>query len=330
MRRGAGGTELAGLLQRAMDRRRALLEDPQVEGIRVFHGEFDGLSGLVVEQFGGVLVVQRHEGELKISDDEFRRLCAESMKLTRATAVYVKTFPKERGVRRPDLEAAHRERQPLMGDPADEEFPIGENGIRFNVRPFDGYAVGLFLDQRENRARVREMSAGRRVLNGFAYTCGFSVAAALSGAATVSVDTSKRYLEWGKRNFAATGLGLDDHMFICSDMRDYYARARRQGRAFDMVILDPPSFGRAGRKNRPFSLKQELDAIVAQAIDLLDDQGVLLLCSNLRGLSVGRLETAVAAAERSYEKIARPGLPADFAGDVDYAKSIMVRVGRRR
>jgi len=113
-----------------------------------------------------------------------------------------------------------------------EEYAVLENGIRFLVRPHDGHSTGLFLEHRDNRKRVRRLAAGRNMLNAFAYTCGFSVAAALGGAAgTVSVDVSKKYLEWGKCNFAANELNLADHRFICSDIFDYYRRARRRRHA---------------------------------------------------------------------------------------------------
>ena len=82
------------------------------------------------------------------------------------------------------------------GEAAPPQFPVHENGLSFLVRAYDGFSTGLFLDQRENRRRVRELASGKRVLNLFAYTCGFSVAAAAGGAAqTVSVDASVKHLE---------------------------------------------------------------------------------------------------------------------------------------
>src|SRR5262249_26088976 len=108
--------------------------------------------------------------------------------------------------------------QLIMGEAAPEEFLIRENGVQFAMRFTEGYSVGLFLDKRENRRRFltdyiapkfflkepgRGVEAGKfEVLNTFAYTCAFSVCAALAGARVTSLDLSKKYLEWGKRNFA--------------------------------------------------------------------------------------------------------------------------------
>ena len=100
--------------------------------------------------------------------------------------------------------------------------------------------MGLFLDQRDNRRRIRAQARGKDVLNLFAYTCGFSVAAAAGGAAsTVSVDLSPKALEWGRANFALSHLDPSDHQFIKSDAFDYLRRAARQGKRFDIIILDP-------------------------------------------------------------------------------------------
>src|SRR3984957_5370116 len=118
----------------------------------------------------------------------------------------------------------------------------------------EGYSVGLFLDQRDNRRRFLANhvaadfplfpggAAGAEVLYTFAYPCGFSVCAAKSGARTTSLDLSKKYLDWGKRNFALNGLETSAHDFIFGDAFDWMRRLAKKNRRFDAIILDPPTF----------------------------------------------------------------------------------------
>lgn len=317
-------------LEAALDARARLLADPQTTVCRVLNGAADGFDGLVIEKLGDVLVAQLHEGRLALPVSAARQLCERIRRQLNARAVYAKFFGRDRAAAARDTDARQRDPVPWLGEPVEAELAVLENGIRFLVRPYEGYSVGLFLEHRANRPRVRRLAAGRRVLNAFAYTGGFSVAAALGGAAgTVSIDVSKRFLEWGKRNFAANGLDPDSHTFICSDIFDYYRRARRQRRRFDLIILDPPTFARLRRPKRTFAIAEDLDRLVAGAVELLDPDGHLLLATNHRGTPRRRLERSVAeaCASRGWEVIERPRLPADFRGDPDYAKSVLVRVG---
>lgn len=242
-----------------------------------------------------------------------------------ARAVYRKVFPRDRSLAGAGR-AEHREKRPWIGEAVEEEFAVREGGLRFLVRPYDGLSTGLFLDQRENRRRVRAAARGRRVLNTFAYTCGFGVAAGAGGAAeVVNVDVSRRYLEWGKRNLESNSLALEGQWFICSDVFDYLRRARRQGRVFDMVILDPPTFGRDKRSGAVFAMESDLDRLVREAVGLTAAGGLLLVSTNHRGTSAARLRRAVEATGRA-RVVEAPRLPADFAGDEGYAKSLWCEV----
>jgi 23S rRNA (cytosine1962-C5)-methyltransferase len=320
----------AECLDQALADRRSLLADPSTDTCRIFNAAADGIPGLVIEKFGEVLVAQLHEGRLSLSEAQTRNLCAGVQQVLGARAVYRKIFAQERSRALPALDKLHRDPTPWLGDAVEDEIPVLENCVRYLFRPYDGYSVGLFLEHRDNRRRLRELAAGRTVLNAFAYTCSFSVATALGhAAATTSVDVSKRYLEWGKRNFAANGLDLAAHKFICSDIFDYYRRAERQRHRFDLVILDPPTFGRARRPKRTFVLTEDLDALIAGAVKLLNPGGYLLLATNHRGTSRKRLETAVVSATGGHavQSIERLRLPLDFAGDRGYAKALLVRLG---
>jgi len=322
--------DLYAPLERALALRAPLLACADTSAFRVLNGAADGVPGLVLEKFDAVLVAQLHEGQLRLSTAQARELCACAQQRLGARAVYRKIFARERSSALGRLEKLHTDPQPWLGQPVEPELPVLESGARFLVRPYDGYSVGLFLEQRENRRRVRALAAGRCVLNAFAYTCGFSVAAALGGAtATVSVDLSGKCLDWGRRNFAANGIEPAAHSFIRSDIFDYYRRAHRCGRRFDLIILDPPTFARSRRPRRVFTVAADLERLIAGAVELLNPGGYLLLATNHRGTSRQRLErlAAQAAGRRPLQVAERPGLPLDFRGDADYAKTVLVRVG---
>ncbi|MGD8450477.1 MAG: class I SAM-dependent methyltransferase [Phycisphaerae bacterium] len=319
------------LLEQACDRRAALLADPLTTACRLCHSTADGLPGLVIEKLGDVLVVQLHEEQWTADEELSRTLCADVAERLKARAVYRKVFPRDRSMSLQRLEPQHHDAAPWLGSAVEPELPVREGGLCYLVRPYDGYATGLFLEHRESRRRVRELAAGRRVLNAFAYTCGFTVAAAVGGAAgTVSVDVSRKSLEWGKCNLAANGQPLDDHVFLATDMFDYCRRAQRQSRQFDLVILDPPTFSRTRRPTRVFSLVADLERLVGDAVGLLSPGGLLLLATNHRQTTVARLEEVVgnvaSRCGRRWRTVERLPLPVDFAGDPDYSKTILVEV----
>lgn len=312
----------------ALARRKALLDDPTIEALRLFHGRADGIENLVVEKWGPVLIAQLHEGLPGPAPDDLRPGLRNWREQFHARAVYLKRFVRDRGGTEAEVHESHHEATPWIGDPVEEEFPVREGDRAYLIRPYDGFSVGLFLEHRDNRRRIAELAAGRRVLNAFAYTCGFSVAAASGGAASVaSVDLSKRYLEWGKRNFAANDLSIDAHRFYCSDFFEFLQRARRQKLRFDLIVLDPPTFSRRRRPAAVFELRTELTRLAVESIERLDAGGYLMLATNDRLLRVETLEAAAhrAVPGRRCTVIARPSLPPDFAGDPGYAKSVLVR-----
>ncbi len=316
--------ELRRLVRRAVARRGKLLDDPQTNVARLLHGAAEGPAGLVIEKFGDVLIAQLHEQRMEINGALARRLCEDVKRVVGARAVYRKIFPRDRAAAEARLRKLHCDPRPWIGEPVEPELTVLENGVKLLIRPYDGYSVGLFLEHRDNRRLIRELAAGRWVLNAFAYTCGFSVCAALGGAAgTVNVDVSASHLEWGKRNFAANGLALDDHLFFRSDVFAYLRRAARQRRRFGLIVLDAPTFGRSKKPRGVFSITEDLDRLVEQAAELLEPEGFVFLASNHRLTSRRRLEQAV---ERvGLRVVRRPRLASDFAGDAAYSKSVLAR-----
>jgi 23S rRNA (cytosine1962-C5)-methyltransferase len=180
-----------------------------------------------------------------------------------------------------------------------EHFSVVENGQRFELSFHEGYSVGLFLDQRENRRRLltghaaagfplfpppqnAEPGGSRRrpqVLNTFAYTCAFSVCAARNGARVTSIDVSKKYLEWGKRNFDLNGLDSAEHDFIFGDVFEWLKRLRKKDRQFEVILLDPPTFSNS-RQHGIFRAEHDYGDLVSAALPLLSSPGVLFASTN--------------------------------------------------
>lgn len=178
----------------------------------------------------------------------------------------------------------------LSGDP---ELPletvVQENGMRFALDFGAGYSAGLFIDQRANRALVRREGV-KKMLNTFAYTCSFSVAAALSGAETVSIDLSKKSLDRGRENFALNDLSTDGHRFLADDVQDVLPRLARRGERFDCIILDPPTFSR-GNKGRRWQVESHLEGLLTAALELAAPQARILLSTNCTRFTRRSLET---------------------------------------
>lgn len=200
----------------------------------------------------------------------------------------------------------------VRGERAPEAFTVRENGVRYEMRFDQGYSVGLFLDQRDNRRRLLtgHLAAGfplhdtaparPEILNCFAYTCAFSVCAALGGARTTSLDLSKKYLDWGRRNFELNGLDPAGHDFIFGDVFDWLRRLGKKGRQFDAVLLDPPTFSRS-KERGDFRAERDYGTLAASAAAVLKPGGILFASTN-----AGRLEPEVFLAQIR-EALARVG-----------------------
>jgi 23S rRNA (cytosine1962-C5)-methyltransferase len=212
-----------------------------------------------------------------------------------------------------------RDPVPLADSPASlpDPFFIRENDLRFEISFRTGYSQGLFLDQRENRLQVREsLRPGQAFLNLFAYTCGFSVAAAMAGAETSSVDLSAPALEWGRRNFHHNGLDPAAHHFPRGDALDFLSLFARKGRQFDGVVLDPPTFSR--NRGRVWKVENDFHEIVAAAARVTTPGGWLFCSTNCRRLAREAFEDQIrrgcASAGRRF-LIDWGGMPPDFTGE---------------
>jgi 23S rRNA (cytosine1962-C5)-methyltransferase len=189
----------------------------------------------------------------------------------------------------PKLNAERVAPQLLEGDPAASlTATVMERGVRYAIDFSAGYSAGLFIDQRANRAYVRRL-APKRLLNTFAYTCSFSVTAALGGAQTVNLDLSKKSLDRGRENFSLNGLSLEGHRFLADDVLDVLPRLARRGEKFDVIILDPPTFSR-GNRGRRWQVENDLESLVLTALELATPKAAILISSNCGSLNRRALE----------------------------------------
>jgi 23S rRNA (cytosine1962-C5)-methyltransferase len=224
----------------ALARRLAFIDRRQTDTFRWIHGEADGLPGVHVDVYGDAASV-RCDGEgaraFYLDLPERLQTAANAAGLALRTVV-------ERRRARGGADGGDTEKTAVVRGAAPAgEIEVRENGLRFGVDLLRGQKGGLFLDQRDNRALVRTLASGRRVLNLFGYTGGFSVYAAAGGArATVTVDVAAPAIAAARRNFERNGLPTTDARFVTGDAFAFLEKAARDGERFDLVISDPPSF----------------------------------------------------------------------------------------
>ncbi|HTL79531.1 MAG TPA: class I SAM-dependent methyltransferase [Candidatus Babeliales bacterium] len=177
----------------------------------------------------------------------------------------------------------------VIGDPSEGLQTIAtEWYLRFGIDFGTGYSPGLFLDQRENRRYVRHI-APKRLLNCFAYTCSFSVYAASTGASTLNIDLSKKYLGRGRENFALNNLSMFDHRFIADDVRSVLPRLARRGEKFNAIILDPPTFSRSP-EGKTFQVQDDFERLLISALGAAERDAHILVSTNCSALGVRALE----------------------------------------
>jgi 23S rRNA (cytosine1962-C5)-methyltransferase len=252
----------------------------------------DDLPGVTVDRYGEFAVLMTSSDEAEARAPEI----AERLVELGARGVYLKVR------RRADARHADRELAPavpLRGEAAPARFLVTERGVKYWVELGRGQSTGLFLDQRENRRRVRELAGGRRVLNLFSYTSSFGVVAASGGAAeVVSVDVAAPALVTARDNFVANGIDLAAHRFLKEDALVFLARARKRDDRYDLIVLDPPSFASAAAGS-PFSVPKDYGRAAELALSVLAPGGRLLAVTNHRKTSSGRFRKLLRdAAER--------------------------------
>jgi len=274
-------------LESALALRAQLPAARHTNALRLVHGESDGLPGLVVDRYADVLVVQF----LAAGVERWREPILDALaELTGCEAVFERS---DADVRR--LEGLAPRAGFVRGDRAAARSAIVEYGLDFHVDVEQGQKTGFFLDQRDNRQRVRALAAGREVLDGFCYTGGFSLAALAGGATHVlALESSAAALAVARENLAANPLDASRASFEQADVFARLRELRDRGARFDLVVLDPPKFAptAAQAKNAARAYKD----INLLAFKLLSPGGLLASFSCSGGVSRELFQSILAGA----------------------------------
>ncbi len=221
-------------LAKALALRSRFIDPKKTNAYRLVNGEGDLLPGLIIDCYDDVVVMQI--GTLGMS--QLRSVIVKWLvDVLKPRSIYEKSLlPSRRD------EGLHDEQGALFGPVPAEGIEIKENGLKFFVTILHGQKTGFFLDQREMRQQTREIATGKKVLNCFAYTGGFSVYAAAGGAVSVdSVDISASAIKLAEQNMAMNGFTDRPHRFIVADAFEFL---RKEPLDYDLVILDPPAFAK--------------------------------------------------------------------------------------
>jgi 23S rRNA (cytosine1962-C5)-methyltransferase len=201
---------------------------------RLVHAEGDGLPGLIIDRYGEVLVVQC----LTAGMARLQRLWLPALAAALPVRAIIAKAERARRSTGPELPDGL-----LWGEPPGGETIVAEGGLRFAVPLAGGQKTGLYLDQRENRALVAQLAAGREVLDAFCYTGGFGLYAAAAGARRVTaVDTSAAALALLERNWQLNGLPPERLRIVREPVQRFLRGTEER---FDLTIVDPPSFAKS-------------------------------------------------------------------------------------
>ena len=274
-------------VKQAVALRAALPASKHTNAMRLVHGESDGLPGLIVDRYADVLVVQL----LSAGAERWREAILDALvEATHCEAVFERSDAEVR-----KLEGLAPRVGFARGNRNASRCPITEYGLHFRVDVEQGQKTGFFLDQRENRQRVRELAAGREVLDGFCYTGGFAIAALAGGAARVSaVESSAPALEVARENLSANPLDSSRIEFIQADVFAHLRVLRDGGRKFGLIVLDPPKFAPIAAQAR--NAARAYKDINLLAFKLLAPGGLLATFSCSGGVSAELFQSIVAGA----------------------------------
>ena len=311
----------------AVARRATLPELRDQAGLRLIHAESDGLPGVIADRYGDTVVLQLTSA----GAEKWRGALVDGLvKATGCLRVYERSDSEVRG-----LEGLGPVTGWLFGEPPAEEISIGEHGVRMAVDIVAGHKTGFYLDQRDNRRRLAELSAEKRVLNCFCYTGGFSLQALAGGARSVlSIDSSQPALDRAATNLALNpSLAASRAEWRCANVFDELRQLKGAGASFDLIVLDPPKFApSASHAERASRAYKDINLL---GFKLLAPGGLLMTYSCSGGIGVELFQKIVAGAACDAGRTARivqrlqgaADHPVDLAfPEGEYLKGLLVQV----
>ena len=308
---------LEARVRRAWEYRKQVID---TGSCRLIFGEADFLSGIVIDKFEDVLVVE----SLALGIDKLKLPILEAVRRVlaedgiRIRGIYERSDAKVR-----EQEGMERYKG-FIGEPFDTKVQITENGVKYNVDVRDGQKTGFFLDQKNNRAAIQKLCRDRKVLDCFTHTGSFALNAGIAGAREVlGVDASETGIAQARENAALNGLE-DRVSFLCADVFELLPELEARGEKFDVVILDPPAFtkSRSSVKNAVKGYRE----INVRGMKLIRDGGFLATCSCSHFMTPQLFEKTIGEAARGARRRLRqvefrtqaPDHPILWAGDASY------------
>ncbi len=322
--RAIDGAFFSKIIGRAVEQRRALLDGNDTDAIRLVHGESDGLPGVVADRYADTVVLQLTSA----GAERWRDVIADKLiEASGASRIWERSDAEVRALEglAPVIAALRGKREPTR-------IAISEHGLRFEIDLERGHKTGFYLDQRDNRRRVRALARGRDVLDGFCYSGGFALNARAGGAKSVTaVDSSAEALALARSNAELNKLAPAE--WLEGDVFQLLRRFRDQGRNFDLVVLDPPKFApTAAHAEKAARAYKDINLL---AFKLLRPDGLLVTFSCSGGVSADLFQKIIAGAALDAgvqaQIIERLGPGADHPvalnfPEGDYLKGLICRV----
>lgn len=301
-------------------------QDELTNAFRLFNGEGDGLGGLTIDFYNGFAVFSWY--------NQF--IYSQKKAIVKAFQV---VFPDIKGAyEKLRFSEAALESQHIFGQEAAEPLLVMENGVTYATYLNEGLMTGIFLDQKNVRgALAGGLSTSKTLLNMFSYTGAFSVAAAFGGSSqTTSVDLAKRSLDKTREQFLVNGIEPESQKIYVMDVFGYFNYAKKKGLTYDMIVLDPPSFARNGKKT--FSVAKNYGDLVKEAVEILENNGTLIASTNAANVSDKKFRQMIEEALKNkgvkFTVFQEEKLPADFHiadsfPEGNYLKVLFIKIKKK-
>lgn len=298
-----GGGDVTGFVNRLkknLKRLKQWRESEEIECFRAYDHDLPEFA-VAVDIYGDRVHVQEYQAPVSVDPQRARSRLSDMMAL----------LPQALNVSEENifLKVRHRQRgksqyQKLQSDR--NFFQVSEDNCRFNINLSDYLDTGLFLDHRLTRRMIGKMAKGKRFLNLFAYTGAATVHAAMGGAvSTTSVDSSRNYLDWARRNLLLNGLDPDQHLLERADCSEWLKLCKQK---YDLIFLDPPTFSNTKKSQAVFDVQRDHVELIQLCLELLEKGGTLIFSNNLRNFKLDSRVTEICEAEN----ISRETLSPDF------------------